>query len=185
MIRTTARISLAAAALALVAGLAQAQTTVPADQAHAVRMEPRDHGPGPMGGGPLGLGGPRELHRLLDRVGATDAQRGQIQQLVRAAEPDLRAQRQAGMALRDEQLKVLTQPTVDAAAAEAVRQKMLAQHDQATKRELALLVDINNVFTPEQRAKIATEVDQMRQRRELDRRQADERRALHNQQQAK
>lgn len=183
MLKTHARLLAAAALAATTAGIAYADDArMPGDHVRPVRMGPAGHdhpAGGPMmGSGPMGIGSPRELHRLLERVSATEAQRSQVRDLLQAARTDLQAQRQAGAALRDEQMKILTQPTVDANAAEAVRQKMLAQHDEASKRQLALLLDVSRVFTPEQRAKLAGEMDQMRQRRDLAERQAAERREL-------
>jgi len=52
-------------------------------------------------------------------------------------------------------MQIFAAPTVDAAAAESVRQQMLAQHDQASKRMLQAMLDVSNVLTPEQRAKMA------------------------------
>ena len=45
-------------------------------------------------------------------------------------------------------------PNVDAGAAEALRQQMLAQHDQASKRVLQAMLDVSKVLTPEQRAQL-------------------------------
>ena len=59
--------------------------------------------------------------------------------------PEMRAERQA----------------LPAAAAEQVRQQMLAQHDQVSKRTLQAMLDASKVLTPEQRAKLG---DRMKQR---------------------
>ena len=124
-------------------------------------------GPG-MGGHPMGvpgmgehgmaMGNPAHLGRMLDHMldglNATEAQRAQIRQIALAAAVDLRAQHQAGRALREKGLQLLVAPTVDAAAAESLRQQMLVQHDQASKRLLQALLDVSKVLTPEQRAKL-------------------------------
>lgn len=163
----------AAATLALMGGAANLafadQTLAAADPASpapmAAPMAGADHGPR-GGAGMMGFGGPREMRQLLDAVNATEAQRTQIRQLMQGAEPDMRAQHEAARALHDEQLKVLTQATIDPAAAEALRQKMLTQHDQASKRQLALMLDVSRVLTPEQRAKVATQLAQDHRRPE-------------------
>ena len=126
------------------------------------------HGPGMMGGGPgMMMGGPGMrgggpgmmggmLHeRALDAVNATAEQRTQIRQIMDAARTELRAQHDASRALRDQAVQLFTQPTVDARAAEALRQQMSAQHDQASKRMLQAMLDVSRVLTPEQRAKLA------------------------------
>ena len=58
------------------------------------------------------------VDHMLDGLNATDAQRTQIRQIAQAAAADLKAQREAGRALRDKGMQIFTAPTVDAAAAE-------------------------------------------------------------------
>jgi periplasmic protein CpxP/Spy len=124
--------------------------------AHAQGMGgPGGHGHGP-GGGMMMFGGPPErVDRMLDGLVATDAQRTQIKQIAMAAATDLKAQHEAGRALREKGVQIFAAPTVDAAAAESLRQQMLAQHDQASKRMLQAMLDVSKVLTPEQRAKVA------------------------------
>ncbi|WP_428422895.1 Spy/CpxP family protein refolding chaperone [Methylibium sp.] len=118
-----------------------------------------DGGPAgrPAHGAPgFGLGGsPRQLDRMLDSVKATDAQRSQIKQIAQAAAADLKAQREAGKGLREQQARLFTQPTVDAQAVEALRQQMLAQHDQASRRITQAMLDASRVLTVEQRVQLA------------------------------
>lgn len=113
-------------------------------------MHGRHHGGGM--GGPEGMA--RRLDRMLDGLNATDAQRAQIRQIAQAAAADLRAQREASRGLRERAMQVFTAPTVDAAAAESLRQQMMAQHDQASRRMTQAMVDMARVLTPEQRAKL-------------------------------
>lgn len=105
-----------------------------------------------MGGSPEHMG--RMIDHMLDGLGATDAQRGQIKQIAQAAATDLKAQREAGRGLRERGMQIFTAPNVDAGAAESLRQQMLAQHDQASKRMTQAMLDISRVLTPEQRAKL-------------------------------
>ena len=51
-------------------------------------------------------------------------------------------------------MQIFTAPTVDANAAEQLRQQTLAQHDQMSKRVTQAMLDVARVLTPEQRAKI-------------------------------
>ena len=111
------------------------------------------HHPGPQGGPGFLLGGPG-LDRLLDEVQATAAQRAQIRQIAGAARDDLRQLRDTALDLRKDTLNVLTQPSIDAGAAEQARQKMLAQHDATSKRTLTAMLDVAKVLTPEQRAQL-------------------------------
>lgn len=127
-------------------------------------------GPGPDGFGGPGLfaGSPERMSHMVDRmlrdVDATEAQRTQIKQIVAAAAADLKAQREAGKGLRERAAQLFTSPTVDANAAEALRQQMLGQHDQSSKRVMQAMLDISRVLTPEQRTKLA---ERMKQRRDM------------------
>jgi periplasmic protein CpxP/Spy len=120
------------------------------------------HGMGEPGGGPgmmMMFGGPpehigRRVDHMLDGLNASDAQRSQIKQIAIAAATDLNAQREAGRGLREKGMQLFAAPNVDAGAAESVRQQMLAQHDQASKRMLQAMLDVSKVLTPEQRARI-------------------------------
>ena len=119
---------------------------------------------GPMGmhggrhGGGMGFGSPermaRGIDRMLDGLNASDAQRAQIKQIAGAAATDLKAQSAARRALRERGVQALTGPNVDAGAAEQVRQQMLQQHDQSSRRLTQAMVDIARVLTPEQRARV-------------------------------
>ena len=129
---------------------------------HAQGMGGHGQGPGPgmmmFGGSPEHAG--RGVDRMLDGLGVSDAQRAQIKQIVVAAATDLKAQREAGRALHEQGMQIFAAPTVDAAAAEALRQQMLAQHDQASKRMLQAMLDVSKVLTPQQRAKMAERMKQ-------------------------
>ena len=121
----------------------------------------------------------RVVDRLLDGLSASDAQRAQIKQIALAAATDAQAQRASEGSLRDKALLVFTAPTLDPAAAEALRQQMLVQHEQASKRTLAAMLDVARVLTPEQRAKVAALMKQreavMQERRERLKRDSSER----------
>lgn len=126
--------------------------------------------PGPGGhGGPghdmMMFGGPPEhmargIDRMLDGLGVSEAQRAQIKQIATAAATDLKAQREAGRGFHQKAAQIFTAPTVDAGAAEALRQQMSAQHDQASKRVLQAMLEISRVLTPEQRARIGERMKQ-------------------------
>lgn len=164
------KLTLATLAVALAAALALV--------APAQAMGPWQAGGGHHGpmAGPDGAMGPMRFgERLLDRVKATPEQRTQIRSIMDAARKDLQAQRDAGRALRQQQLQLFAQPNVDANAAEALRQKQLAQHDQASKRMLQAMIDASRVLTPEQRAQIASD---FQKRRDMMERHQRERRTL-------
>jgi len=107
-------------------------------------------GPGMFQGSPERI--ERGVDRMLDGLKATDAQRTQVKQIAVAAATDLRAQRDAGRDLRERQMQLFTAPVVDANATEQLRQQMLVQHDQMTRRVTQAMLDVSRVLSPEQRA---------------------------------
>lgn len=125
-----------------------------------------------IGGGPL-MGG--MLPRMLDRVNATPEQRAQIQQIIDRNAAERQAQREARREMREQAMALFSQPTVDANAVEALRQKQMALADAASKRMTASMLEISRVLTPEQRAQIAS---YMSQRGEMMRRHYRERQAI-------
>jgi Spy/CpxP family protein refolding chaperone len=111
-----------------------------------------------MGGGMMFRGSPEHMGRMIDHMldglNASDAQRGQIKQIAAGAATDLKAQGEASRALRQRAMQAFTAPTVDAAAVEQVRQQMLQQHDQMSRRMAQAMLDVARVLTPEQRARL-------------------------------
>ncbi len=167
--------ALAVAASAAIPAWAQGSPGGPGFGGPAMMGGPGGHhmgGPGfgghDMGGFGMAFGSPERVGRMvdhmLDGLKASDAQRAQIKQIAQTAAADMSAQREAGRALRQKGLQILAAPTVDAAAAESLRQQALAQHDQASKRMLQAMLDIAKVLTPEQRAAIG---ERMKQRSEI------------------
>jgi periplasmic protein CpxP/Spy len=120
------------------------------------------HGHGMHGGGMMGnperMG--RMMDHMLDGLNATDTQRSQIKQIAQAAGTDMKAQHDANRALHEKALQIFAAPNVDAAAAEQVRQQLLAQHDQMSKRTLQAMLDASKVLTPEQRAALGERMKQ-------------------------
>lgn len=162
------RLLLATAVLGLAGGAAQVAQAMPGGPGgHGM-----DRGPGMMMGHGMGAG----LHgRALEAVGATEEQRTRIHDIMRAARDDLRKQREAGGDLHAQMAQLLSAPTIDARAVETLRQKLMAQHDAASKRMAQAMLDAAAVLSPEQRQKLA---DQMAKRRELMERHRRERDAM-------
>ena len=124
---------------------------------------PGGHGHHGMEGAGMMMSG-RGADRLLDGINATQAQRTQIRQIFQAAASDMRAQREQRRALHERGLQIFSAPTVDAAAAESLRQQMLQLHDQASKRRMQAMLEASQVLTPEQRVQLA---ERMKQRGEM------------------
>nr|WP_316644396.1 Spy/CpxP family protein refolding chaperone [uncultured Roseateles sp.] len=131
-----------------------------AGAALTAQAQPMHGGHGGPGGAGMMFGG-GHIEHVLDSVDATDAQRAQIKTIMQAAMQDLKGQREAGRKLHEQGLALFGAPVVDANAVEALRQQMLAQHDQASKRMSQVMIDVSRVLTPEQRAKF---VERMQKR---------------------
>jgi Spy/CpxP family protein refolding chaperone len=100
----------------------------------------------------------RGVDRMLDGLQATDAQRAQVKQIALATAQDLKAQREAGRSLFERNLQLFAAPVVDANAAEQLRQQMLAQHEQSSRRTLQAMLEISRVLSPQQRATLAQRI---------------------------
>ena len=127
----------------------------------AAQAAPHGGHAGPAAGGFM-MGNPRMLERMLDGVNATAEQRTQINAIATAAQTDLKTIHAQGNALRDQGAALFAQTTVDARAAETLRQQMLAQHDAASKRTLQAMLDVSRVLTPEQRQSLARKMAERR-----------------------
>ncbi|MBI5258536.1 MAG: periplasmic heavy metal sensor [Burkholderiales bacterium] len=170
--RSAWRITGAALILALAGTAAQMAQAQPGGGMGPMGGPMGAHMAGPMGGGHFGGG----MHlRLLQQVGASAEQQAKIQDIMKAARDDVRAQRQAAGDLRAQMAQVMAAPTVDARAAETLRQKMSAVHEATSKRMLQAMLDASAVLTPEQRQKLA---EQMAQRRDMMQRHQRERATL-------
>jgi Spy/CpxP family protein refolding chaperone len=162
------RLLAATVLVAVAAGVSLTAMAMPADGPHG---GPGRGGPGMM----MGMMGPHLNGRALDSVGASADQKAQIKQIMDAAHADLKTQHEAGRQLREQGRALFTQPTVDARAAETLRQQMLAQHDAASKRMLQAMIDVSRVLTPEQRKALG---DRLAQRRAMMERHRAERESL-------
>jgi periplasmic protein CpxP/Spy len=141
--------------LAISATVALSAWAAPGEGGHG-----RHHGGAAHG---MFMGKGRHLDRMLDTVNASESQRAQIKQIVAQAAADLKGQRETSRSLRERGMQIFAAPSVDPAAAESVRQQMIAQHDATSRRSLQAMLDISRVLTPEQRAKLG---ELMKQRQE-------------------
>ena len=154
------------------------KTSGPLDVATSCLAHGGPHGEmhgGMRGGMAMPFANPQMAGRLLDSVNATPEQRTQIKALAEAAQRDLQAERSAGRQLREQAMTLFAQPTVDARAAEALRQQMLARQDAASKRMTQFMLDVSRVLTPEQRQRLT---ERMAKRHDMMERHQHERRQL-------
>ena len=104
------------------------------------------------GGDEAGEGMPmRRMQRILDRVGATPAQRDQIRAIWSGLRPQLRAERTQKKNLRQQIVAALTAPTINAGEVERLRKQSMANADKISALFTQGMVASAQVLTPEQR----------------------------------
>ena len=101
------------------------------------------------------------LKHLYVEIDATEAQKAQITPLVKQAVDDLLPMHSQLQAAHAQALQALTQNTVDRTALEAARVAHLQLADQASKRLVQLIADVDEVLTPAQRSALAAHLKQM------------------------
>jgi periplasmic protein CpxP/Spy len=131
------------------------------------------HGPGFMGPGFMGPfdparvedGADRAIRHLAIEIDATTDQQEKLRAIVKGAVKDLLPMREKALAARQRGRVLLTQPTIDRVAIEALRAEQLALADTASKRFAQALGDASEVLTPEQRRKIDYRLTEFGERR--------------------
>ena len=105
------------------------------------------------------------VRHLAIEIDATNEQQEKLRAIVKGAVKDLLPMREKAVSARQRGRMLLTQPTVDRAAIEALRAEQLALADAASKRFAQALGDVAEVLTPEQRRKIDDRLTELRERR--------------------
>lgn len=127
---------------------------------------PGRHRPtGEMGGsGLMALMSPRASARLMDTLKLDATQRTAIQAIQSRMRTQMEAQRaedtakglQGGPgAIQRQMMTALTQPTIDTAAIERLRQDSLARMQQRSQQHVQFLTEMAQVLTPAQRTQLA------------------------------
>ena len=104
----------------------------------------------------------RRMHRILDRVGATPAQRDQIRAIWDGLRPQLRAARAQHRTLREQMVAALTAPTINAGEVERLRKLTMANTDKISALVTQGMVASAQVLTPDQRKLAQQEIAQGR-----------------------
>jgi Spy/CpxP family protein refolding chaperone len=95
------------------------------------------------------------IDRMLTSVAATPEQKSKVLAIAKAAFDDLRPLREQSRAAHKENLKLLTQATIDRNAIEKVRVQEQQLADQRSRRITQAFEDAAEVLTPAQRVKLA------------------------------
>ena len=93
----------------------------------------------------------RRMHRILDRVGATQGQRDQIRAIWMGLRPQLRAVRADQKSLRQQMVAALTAPSINVGDVERLRKQTMANADKMSGLITQGIVASAQVLTPEQR----------------------------------
>jgi Spy/CpxP family protein refolding chaperone len=101
------------------------------------------------------------VDRLLGDVGANDEQKAKIKSILMTAMQQIRPDRQERRAARDGALDLLEAPTIDRAAIEAFRAQQVEKLDAKSKIIAKAAADAAEVLKPDQRKKLADELDEM------------------------
>ena len=117
-----------------------------------------------FGGGPEGFMAFR-MHKILDRIGATDAQKAQIKSIWEGLRPQLKTLHQQHAALRQQITQAMTAATIDPGAIEKLRQQSVSVMDKASSVMTQGFVETARVLTPEQRKQAAAEIEKARENR--------------------
>jgi periplasmic protein CpxP/Spy len=113
-------------------------------------------------GGPMSEQG-IEMHldhvqAMLGKAGASDAQKSQIDGILKGAINDVKGTHDSHFAAFDQFHELLLAPSLDRGKIEALRMEQVKSLDEASKRVVSAIEDAAEVLTPEQRAAFAAEV---------------------------
>ena len=100
----------------------------------------------------------RRMHRILDSVGATQAQRDQIRAIWTGLRPQLRAERTQHQNVRQQMVAALTAPTINAGEVERLRKLSIASADKTSALITQGMVASAQVLTPDQRKQAQAEL---------------------------
>ncbi len=101
------------------------------------------------------------LKHLYVEINATDAQKAQIDPLVKQAMTDLMPLHAQAQSAHTQFFQALTQPTLDPNSLEAAREAHMQLAEQASKRFVQLIGDVGNVLTPAQRQALANHLQKL------------------------
>jgi periplasmic protein CpxP/Spy len=147
--------------VAFVAGLALAGGIAAVAGAPGMSAGGWHHGMGSHGTADASAHVDHLLKHLFVEVDASDAQQAQITPLVKQAMTDLMPLHAQAQAAHRQAIQALTQDTVDRTALEAARVAHLQLADQASKRLVQLIADVDEVLTPAQRSALAVHLQKM------------------------
>ena len=101
------------------------------------------------------------IGRALDLVGASAEQENKVHDIVVAKFAEIAPNPEEHAALRKHALDLLAAPTIDRAEVEKVRAQAVADFDAKSKAVVGGLLAVADQLTPDQRAKLAAQIEAM------------------------
>jgi protein CpxP len=95
------------------------------------------------------------VDHAMDAVSATEAQRQTVKDILAEQVPHLQALRTEAQALREEIRAAFTAEQLDRQEIGELRLELVDLFDRGTELGFSLMMDLSEVFTPEQRAQLA------------------------------
>jgi Spy/CpxP family protein refolding chaperone len=92
------------------------------------------------------------MQAMLTKIGASDAQKSQIEGILKPAFDDMKATREAHFAAFKQFHEAMGAPSIDRARLESLRAAQVKSLDEASKRLVTAIGDAAEVLSPEQRA---------------------------------
>lgn len=102
-----------------------------------------------------------EVRRALDAAGASAEQENKAHDIVVAKFAEIAPNPEEHAALRKRALELLAAPAIDRAEVEKLRAQAVAAFDAKSKAMVGGLLDIADQLTPDQRAKLAAQIEAM------------------------
>jgi len=99
------------------------------------------------------------MQAMLTKVGASDAQKKQIESILKPAFDDMKAARDSHSTAFRQFHEVITAPSIDRARLESLRADQIKSLDEASKRLVTAISDAAEVLSPEQRAALAKQIE--------------------------
>ena len=124
-----------------------------AAQAQEAGMHAMMGGPGHGGMHAMMMG---HFQQMLDKVGATPAQKTKLEAILHAGFESMSGMHDDMQQTHARLHALLTAPTIDRNALEQLRAAEIAHVDQASRKMVKAMADAAEVLSPEQRSKLAT-----------------------------
>ena len=99
------------------------------------------------------------MQTMLTRIGASDAQKAQIEAILKPAMNDMKAMHEGHFAALKQFHEAMSAPSIDRARLESLRAEQIKALDEESKRLVTALTDAAEVLSPDQRAALAQQFE--------------------------